>query len=64
VAQVRGYFTVNERIATQFVKYADEKASRALSVNLDLKPYVEWYAQYPPPVGWRPRVYGNMKPED
>jgi hypothetical protein len=64
VTRTRGYFATNERVAIQFIKYADEQASRALSVNPDLKILGEWYAQYPPPVGWRARVYENMKPED
>jgi hypothetical protein len=63
-AQVRGYFTTNDHIAIQFVKYADEKASHSLSVNPDLKALIEWYEKYPPPIGWRPKIYENVKPED
>jgi len=53
---ITGYFTANDHKAVHFVKYADEQAKAALSVNPDLKPFVEWYEKYPPPKGWYLRI--------
>jgi hypothetical protein len=54
--ETSGYFTSEEQKAVQFVRYADEQARVALSVNPDLKPFVEWYDKNPPPKGWYLRI--------